>query len=163
MLKLVSDGTVAVAAAGDTVLYGIADGVDQMYSAAAGGLIKGNRVPANTTFSPTTVGSPTETRIRVIPLIGQVFECDCDTAIADIATAQGLMGNNADHVATAGNAASGRSGHVLTTPATATTNTAGFRALQIVQSFDNDVTAVNWKLEVEVNESTEPAFTTTGV
>lgn len=165
VLKLVSDGTVAVASAGDTVLYGVADGVEQMSVAAAGGLIKGNRVAANTTFSPTTVGSPNETRVRVIPFYGQVFEVDVDTAQADIATAVGLIGNNADHVATAGNATSGRSGHVLS--GTTGTGTAGFRIIGIVgypgNMLDNDVTAVNWKALVEVNESTDPAFTTTGV
>lgn len=168
VLKLVSDGTVAVAAAGDTVLYGVADGIDQMYVAAAGGLIKGNRVAASTTFSPTTVGSINETRVRVIPFYGQVFEADCDTGVADIAAAVTLIGNNADHVATAGSSTTGRSGHVINTASGTGTGSAGFRIVGIVNypnggMLDNDVTLANWKVEVEVNESTDPAFTTTGV
>ncbi len=159
-LKRVNDGTVAVATAGNSVDF-ICDGIDQYYS--GGVLIKGNRVPASTTFTPTTVGSQYETRVRCIPVRSGVFEVDCDTAVADIAAAQTLIGNNADHVATAGSATTGRSGHVLNTASGSGTGTATFRITEVSRRIDNDVASANWKALVIVNESNEPEMTATGV
>ena len=159
-LKRVSDGTVAVATAGNSVDF-ICDGVEQYVS--AGVLTKGNRVPASVTFTPSTVGSPNETRIRCIPVRGGVFEVDCDTAVADIAAAQTLVGNNADHVATAGSSTTGRSGHVLNTASGTGTATATFRITEVSKRLDNDVASANWKVFVIANESNEPEMTATGV
>jgi hypothetical protein len=159
-LKRVSDGTVAVCAAGDSVDF-VADGIDQYNS--SGVLVKGNRVPANTTFSPTTVGSPNETRVRCIPVRGVIFEADVDTAAASVATAQGLVGNNFDIVATAGSSTTGRSGHVINGASGSGTATATWRLVGICTRLDNDVTSANWKGRFVINESNDSEFTATGV
>lgn len=162
VLKLVNDGTVAVHGATDAAVYGICDGVVQKN--VSGKLEAGNFVAANTTFTPTTVGSPNETLVRVILARDAIFEVDAATSVADIATAQGLVGNNADGATgSGGSTATGRSSHALTVSGISS-STAAFRIVGVSKRLDNDVTSANWKVEVTVNETTEPpAGTTTGV
>jgi hypothetical protein len=153
VLKRVNDGTVAVHGAADAVVYGVADGIVQYNS--GGQLRSGNYLPANTTFSPTTVGSPNESLVRVILAKDAIFEVDAATAVADIATAQGLVGNNADGATGSGSTVTGRSGHTLTV-AGISDGTAAFRVLEVSKRIDNDVASVNWKVLVSVNETMEP-------
>lgn len=159
-LKRVSDGTVAVCAAGDSVDF-ISMGVQQYIS--NGVLVRGTRVPANTTFTPTTVGSPNETRVFCMPVVGALFEADVDTAASTVATAQGLVGNNFDIVATAGSSTTGRSGHVINGASGSGTATATWRLVAIAPDVNNDVTSANWKGYFQINETNEPEFTATGV
>lgn len=155
-VKRVNDGTLAVAAAGDAVL-GVCTGVMQ-YKASDGTIRGGNFLPASTTYSGTGhLGNPQASIIFYTPVQRQVFEADVNAAVASLAAAQTLVGNNFDVAAGAGGSTtSGRSTYVID-HATAATTTAQFRLMEIVQDALNDVTAVNWKGLFEVVESTEPA------
>ena len=157
LVKRVSDGTIAAAAAGDAV-YGIAVGAVR-YKNSSGQVVAGNYLPASTTFSGApSITNPQASIVAVIPLGKEdVIEMDVDTAAASITAAQDLVGNNFDIVATAGSTSTGRSGYVVNNASGMGTGTAQLRLLEVVPSVDNDVTAVNWKGRFLVNESTEPA------
>lgn len=163
-LKLVSDGTVIPAAAGDAVSH-IADGAVR-YKNSSGQIVAGNFVPVSTAYNgDPNLSNPEATVVRCIPVIGQIFEADCNTATTS-ALVQGLMFNNADVAAGAGGSTTtGRSTFVVNnTGAQFGTATAQVRLLEVVPQPDNDVTAVNWKVRVEFNEGNEPsASSATGV
>lgn len=154
-VKLVSDGTVVVAAAGDAI-YGVCTGCVR-YKRSDGVIAAGNYLPATTTYTGNIAFTNSQASIiSVTPAQGQVFEADCDTAMSTINAAQDLMFNNGDFVATAGSTASGRSGHVMNTASGTGTGTANWRFLEVVLTPDNDVTAASWKVRVTLNEGTEP-------
>lgn len=157
LVKRVSDGTIAAAAAGDAI-YGIADGAVR-YKNSSGQVVAGNYLPASTTFTGApSVTNPQASIVRVVPLgAGDVIEMDVDTVVASITAGQDLVGNNFDIVATAGSTTTGRSGYVVNNASGMGTSTAGLRLLEVVPNPLNDVTAVNWKGRFIVNESTEPA------
>jgi hypothetical protein len=154
-LKLVSDGTVIPAAAGDAI-YGICNGVVR-YKTAGAVVRGGNYLPITTVYTgaPHT-SNPQASVVSCTPCQGQVFEADFDTVAATLTAAQDLMFGNADIVATAGNTVTGRSGHVINGAAGLGTATAQWRLLEISPDPSNDVTAVMWKVRVTLNESTEP-------
>ncbi len=161
-VKRQTDGTIVIAAAGDTNILGIADGVDFYMS--SGVPRKGNYLPANTTFTPTTVGSWQQSMVRVILARDAIFEVDADdgSSVTSLATAQAVVGENCDHVATsAGSTTTGRSGYCLNI-SDHSTNTFQWRIVGISSDPLNDVTSTNWKLLVEVNEASDPQFSTTG-
>lgn len=151
IVKRVSDGTVIVAAAGDLTLAYVVVGCAR-YKRSDGAIVAGNYLPASTTYTGApSVANPQASILTCIPLQYQILECDANTAVASETAAQDLVGNNCDFVATAGNTSTGRSGFVLDTSAPGTA-TANFRVLEIVRSPDNDVTSVNFKVRVTVNE-----------
>jgi len=160
-VKKVDDGTIEVAAAGDTDILGIADGVEQYNE--SGVLRKGNYLPASTTFSPSTVGSVNESRVRVILARDTVFEVDADdgSSVTTVAAAHGVVGENCDHVAAAGSTATGRSAYALDI-STHVATAAQWRIVGIASDPLNDVTSTRAKYLVEVNESNQPQFSTSG-
>jgi hypothetical protein len=155
-LKLVSDGTVAVAAAGESV-YAVADGAMQ-YRNGAGQVVAGTFLPAATTYTGAPhVSNPQASVVRCTPVMGQVFEGSCNTLAATVTVAQGQMGNNAELAAGAGGSTTtGRSSFVIDNSTTGTA-TMQVRLLEISSAGDNDVTAVNWLALVEFNEGSEPS------
>lgn len=157
LVKRVSDGTIAAAAAGDAI-YGIAAGAVR-YKSSSGVIQGGNHLPASITFTGAPhLSNPQASIVAVIPLSkDDVIEMDVDTAVASITAAQDLVGNNFDIVATAGSTTTGRSGYVVNNASGMGTGTAQLRLLELVPDPLNDVTAVNWKGRFLVNESTEPA------
>jgi hypothetical protein len=162
-LKRVSDGTVAVLAAGDQLAAFVCDGCER-YKDGDGNMRPADMAPASTTYTGTTsVLNPLATVVRCIPVAGQLFEVDCDTGAATQTAAQDLVGNNADMVATAGS--NHFSGHVLNTASGTGTGSAQFRieSIVVLPGGKNDVTAANWKVIVSANESTSTPYTTTGV
>lgn len=158
LVKRVSDGTIAAAAAGDAI-YGIAAGVVRFKNSAGVFPVAQNHLPASITYTGAPhISNPQASIVAVIPLSkDDIIEMDVDTAVATITAAQDLVGNNFDIVATAGNSTSGRSGYVVNNASGQGTGTAQLRLLEIVPDPLNDVTAVNWKGRFLVNESTEPA------
>lgn len=165
-VKLVSDGTVIACAAGDAV-YGVVTSVVR-YKDSTGVVRSGNYLPASTSYSNAPgLANPQASIVALIPVVGQVFEVDVDTAVASITAAQDLMGNNANIVAGSGNTTSGRSGHLLdggSTTAPATTSTLQWRLLEVVPDPLNDVTSANWKARVTINKGNDPNVAgTTGV
>lgn len=162
----VSDGTVAIAAASSNgVLLGVATGFSYV--------IAGKRspmpyLPANTTFTPTTVGSPTASYVEYIALTPDiVFEVDADdgSTVTTVAAAVGLIGENADLVTGTGDTVTGVSGMLLDI-STHATSTANFRIVGITEYphlTNNDVTVTRAKYLVTCNEGLLPPYTTTGV
>lgn len=157
LVKRVSDGTIAAAAAGDAI-YGVAAGAVR-YKNSSGTIVAGNYLPASTSFSGAPdLSNPQASIVAVIPLgAGDVIEMDVDTASSTITAAQDLVGNNFDIVATAGSTTTGRSGYVVNGASGSGTGTAQIRLNFISRDPLNDVTAANWKGQFIVNESTEPA------
>lgn len=168
----VSDGTVAVAAASDNgKLLGIANAFSYVID---GKREYKPRIPANTTFSPTTVGSANASLVQYFPLTGDlILEVDSTAApaTATIAFVIGLIGNNCDLTAGTPNTVTGVSTFSLDLT-TAATTTANFRIIGIrgaytlekgIDLFDEDVTASRCKFLVVCNEGFLPPFTATGV
>lgn len=155
-IKRVNDGTFIVAAGGDTTICGVCIGVEQ-YKNSSGQIVSGNYLPNATAYTGApSLSNPQASIIRYVPAARQVFELDMNTAEASLTTAQTSVGNNIDVSVGTGSTITGRSACVgaNTSPGTGTANV---RIIGIVQSPDNDVTAVNWKAEVELVEGTEPA------
>ncbi len=162
----VSDGTCAIAAASSNgVLLGVAVGFSYV--------VTGRRepmpcLPASTTFSPTTVGSPNASWVNYIPLTGDlILEVDADdgTTVTTIATALALVGENADLVTGTGDTTTGVSGMLLDISTHATT-TANFRIVGVTEYphfTNNDLTLTRAKYLVTCNEGFLPPYTTTGV
>lgn len=161
----VSDGTVAIAAASNNGLLAyIATGFQYVISNKR---TKKPYLPANTTFSPTTVGSKNASWVECIPIVPDLIcEVDANAAIASIATAVGMIGENCDLATGTGDTTNGQSAMLLDVSTRATT-AANFRVFGIKQypegSFlDNDVTLTRAKYLVTCNEGFWPPYTTTG-
>lgn len=167
IIKQLSDGTVAAAAASDNgVLLGVAIGFSYV--------ISGQRnpmpyIPANTTFSPTTVGSPNASWVYYVPLTGDVILEVDGNAAAPTPTAAGvvgLIGENCDlSVGAGGDTTTGMSSYCLDLSTHATT-TFNFRVVGITEYphfTNNDVTVTRAKFLVTCNEGFLPPYTTSGV
>lgn len=166
ILTAVSDGTVAVSATSDNgKLIGVAVGFSYV--------ISGRRepmpcIPASTTFSPTTVGSPNASYVEYLPLTADlILEVDADdgSTITSIATALGVVQENADLVTGTGDSTTGVSGMLLDI-STHSTSTFNFRIIGITEyphMTNNDVTLTRAKYLVVCNEGILPPYTATGV
>lgn len=166
ILTAVSDGTAAVSAAADNgKLLGVAIGFSYV--------ISGRRepmpcIPANTTFTPTTVGSPNASYVEYVPLTADVIlEVDADdgVTITTVAGGIGLLQENADIVTGTGDSTTGVSGMLLDISTHATT-TANFRIIGITEYphlTNNDLTLTRAKYLVVCNEGILPPFTASGI
>lgn len=162
----VSDGTVAVgAAANNGLLLGVAVGFSYV--------ISGRRepmpcIPASTTFSPTTVGSPNASYVEYVPLTADlILEVDGNAAAPTPTTAGviGLIGENCDLATGSGDSTTGVSAMTLDLSSHATT-TFNFRVYGISEYpklTNNDVTLTRCKFLVICNEGLLPPYTATGV
>jgi hypothetical protein len=125
IVKIVSDGTIAAAAAGDTA-YGVFDGAEQYYDVANGVMKKGGSLPSTVAW-----GTVWERRsvARVIPFRGQVFRMCCDdaTTFTTPATYDDSVGENCEWIA--GTAVGDQSGTLLDISTNNTTNTLSLRIL----------------------------------
>lgn len=169
----VSDGTVARAAASnDGLLLGVITGMSYV-STAAGGRIFSNYIPANTTFSPTTVGSANASLVQYVPLTADVIlEVDLDAVLGTNtpAGAVSIIGNNVDLVVGTADTVTGVSGFAAATSTIATT-TANFRIVGLrnytlqggFSALDNDPTVTRFKVLVVCNEAFWPSYTTSGI
>lgn len=162
----VSDGTVAIAAAANNgLLLGVATGFSYV--------INGRRepmpcLPASTTFSPTTVGSPNASLVEYIALTPDViFEVDGNAAAPTptVAGVVGLIGENCDLATGTGDSTTGVSAMTLDL-STHNTTAANFRIVGVTEYphfTNNDVTLTRCKFLVTCNEGLLPPYTTTGV
>lgn len=167
ILTAVSDGTVAQSATADNgKLIGVALGFSYV--------IAGKRspmpyLPASTTFTPSTVGSPTASYIDMLPLTGDlILEVDGNAAAPTPTPAGviGLIGENCDlSAATAGDTTTGLGGMTLDLSTHATT-TFNFRIVGVTEYphlTTNDVTLTRCKFLVVCNEGFLPPYTATGI
>lgn len=173
----VSDGTVAQAASNSTTLMGLITGCSFMQTGQlAGRRGMANFIPANTTFSPTTVGSPNESLVQYVPLTPDVIlEVSLNgTTVNTVAGRVGLIGENCN-LTTNGTASTtiGKSVMVLD-DSSHTTSAAQFRiigisgytlegGLDITQAGMGDPTLAQCKVLVMVNQGFLPAYSTSGV
>lgn len=165
----VTDGTIARgAAANNGLLLGVAIGFSTVV---AGKRTPSNYVAANTTFTPTTVGSANATLCEFLPLTPDlILEVDADDGVAtDIATQVGFIQKNADMTTGNADASTGMSTYCLdiSTDGTATANfrivgIAGY-TLEGLTLGANDPTASRFKFLVVCNEGVLPMYTATGV
>lgn len=168
----VSDGTVAVAAASDNgKLLGIANAFSYVIDGKRDGR---PRIPANTTFSPTTVGSAAASLVQYYPLTGDLILAVDGNAAAPtptVAGVLGLIGENCDLTAGTPNTVTGVSTFCLDLSTHATT-TANFRIIDVLGTYtlekgwdpiDNDVTLTRAKFLVVCNEGFLPPYTATGI
>lgn len=167
----VSDGTVAIGAADKNgLLMGVIIGCSRV--------IDGKRtpcdfIPANTTFTPTTVGSANASLVEWVPLNGDnIFLVNGDdaTTATTIAANIALIGENCD-IASPGSPSTviGRSTMLLDVSTHATT-TANFRIIGIPGSTTEGekFTGIDWAATgvpfmVVCNEGFLPPYTATGV
>lgn len=155
LIRMQSAGDAYPALAGETSMY-VCIGCSN-YKLADGTTRPGSFLPAATTYTgDASLANPLASKILAIPVFGQVFEIDANATGTDAATAQSLVGNFVDIVATAGSTFNGMSGYVAGI-STAGTSDGQLRILGVSRygkdnASMNDVTAANWKLEVEVYE-----------
>lgn len=170
----VSDGTVARGAASNNdLLYGVVTGVSYV----PGGIVPGraltNYLPANTTFTPTTVGSANASLIQFVPLTADVILEVAGNAAAPTPTAAGvigLIGENADLATGTANTTTGVSAFALDLSTHATT-TANFRIIGLrnytlqagFSTLDNDPTLTACNFLVVCNEAFWPSYTASGI
>lgn len=164
----VTDGTVAQAAATDNgklayLAMGFSYVIDSKRQAK-------KYVPANTTFSPTTVGSRNATWVECMPITPNlIMEADA-AAVHTTPTVAGvlaLVGSNVDMTVAAGETDYGQSKFTLDLTTSATT-TANFRIWGIPQYpegnfLNEDVAASRMKFLVVCNEGFWPPYTATGI
>lgn len=160
VLKLMADGSVAVALAGETI-YGIMDGVDQYLE--SGVLRKGTYLPANTVWGTNLAN---QSKVRVILAAGVTFEVDADDGVTANTEAafNALIGTNCDHaVGAGGSTINGISSHALDISTFTAIASAGWRIVGLSPRLDNDFTSTRAKVLVTVNEGIEPQFSAIGV
>lgn len=160
-LKLVNDGTVIYAAAGDNV-YAVADGVENYFDGAVNR--RGTYLPASTAW-----GTVRERRSQVRCILARdaLFEVDCDDAVTATSEAsyEALINENCNsHTGAGGSTTTGLSSYVLDISThTTNTGTSQWRIVDIARNVNQDFASTYVKLIVEANLSDEPQYSTTGV
>jgi hypothetical protein len=143
-VKLLSDGTIAAAAAGDTI-YGIADGAAQYFDGTV--VRSGGKLPV----SSWGTNISRQSLLRVIPVRDQIFLAAGDDATTGttLAAYQAFVGENVEWVA--GTAVGDESGDLLDISTHATTNTLSVRIEGISNPQLTDFTSTGVTLEVSFN------------
>lgn len=169
VLAAATDGTVTVAGTTAGVIIGVATG----FSYVTGGKrTYSNYLPANTTFSPTTVGSRNASLVEFVPATPDVIfavQADEGTTFTTIAQQISAIQENCDLVAGTPDANTGWSTFALdiSTHATATFNfrIIGIRGYSLagLELGTNDPTSSRFEFLVVCNESLWPTGTATGV
>jgi len=167
-----SDGTLQRAAAGDANKFiGVVTGTSYVPGGIVPGRALNNIIPANTTFTPTTVGSANASLVQYVPLTPDVIlEVDGNAAAPTptIAGVVGLIGENCDLAAGTADSVTGVSAYTLDL-STHNTTTKNFRivgikgyTLQGLDLLDTDPTVTRFKFLVVVNQGLWPSYTESG-
>ena len=158
VVKPVSDGTMALAVAGDTTIYGVVSHVGPYYDSGVGEMVIADSIP----YAQGAYGTNAdrETAIWVIPAQGNVFQAMANAATATTRLAwQAFVGENMDLI----NAAVTGYAHPLLDSATHATTAAQFRVLGLLLRPDVDYTGLYVPLLVTCNEQFLPTQSTSGV
>jgi hypothetical protein len=157
---MVSDGTVALAAAGNAT-FGVVVGIKPYWNATKGRLEFGTALPGGTTYTGTEEQVST---VHVLPVAGQVFEAVCDDGTTAIlkATFITYIGENVDI------SINQVSGSRLASPKLhitghGTSNALVWRIVDVGQGPDADFTVINAPLLVTCNLVQQAPYLTTGV
>jgi len=158
-VKLVSDGTIAAASAGDNI-YGIMDGAEQYYDSSAGVMRKGGQIPASVSWGSVQAR---QTLARVIPVRGQVFLCQADdaTTATTLSAYQDMVQENVEWVA--GTAVGDQAGCLLDISGNATTNTLSVRILDIANPSFTDFANLGVDIVCAFNLIQDETNSATGV
>jgi hypothetical protein len=147
-------------AGGGETVDGIVAAVYGYKDATTGHFVTGPHVPGATTYTDLeSEGS----RIGIIPTHAGRFEIDCDdkTTATTYAAYHAFIGENADHILLTG---SEPKANPLLDISDHGTATAQWRIIAISKSAENrDYAGLYVKMIVEINETTLPAFSATGV
>lgn len=159
VVKPVSDGSVALAVAGDTTILGVVSHVGPYYDSGLGEMVIADSIPYAQGAYSTNLDR--ETQVFVIPALGNVFQCMADDASTATTRAAytAFIGENMDHI----NAAVTGYAHPLGDISTHATTAAGWRILDLLMRPDVDYAGLYVPLLVTVNEQYLPPQTTTGV
>lgn len=144
-LKVDTDGSVVVATPGDSI-FGIADGVEQYYDGTT--VRSGTALPATTVWG-TNVSR--QSRVRVIPVRGQIFEVQVDenTTATTLVGYQAFIQENAEWAA--GTNVGDEAGAVLDISGHATTNSLSVRIEDVPNKESQDFTSTGVVLHVSFN------------
>ena len=167
-VKLVNDGTVALAAGSETTpddIWGIVVGVGPVYNASLGVMQPSNLLASNVVWGTNLERA---SYVYVVPIEQAYWEIDCDdnTTATTEAAYNAFVGENVSMILT------GASGALRVFPKAdisshATTNSLKLRITEISQTKDNqDFSGNNVKIVVEVNANSTIAgwaTTSTGV
>lgn len=163
-VKMVNDGTVALANTTDLVL-GIVVGVARIYESATGAVRPSDRVPGATTGGGLL---DRQTKVLVVRAKDAEWEVDCDDAVTATTEAayQAFINENTEHVCPGDTSVAGRpkAKPMLDISAHNTTAGLGWRIVGISRSAHNkDFSGANVKLIVRVNDSSEAGSAATNV
>lgn len=172
----VSDGTVAQAAANSTTLLGVVTGCSYIGTSGSdnGKRVFSNFVPASTTFSPSTVGSPNASLVQYIPLTADVVllaqgaAATATTAATNVTFIQNNV--NLTYNSLTPSTVIGRSVACLDLSGAGTTakqfRIIGMPMYSLANGLDLsqwDITAAGVPFLVTCNQGVLPPYTTTGV
>ena len=145
-VKIISDGTIQLAATNDAV-YGVMDGMAQNYNSSTGFVGPAPKYTATVTYSS---DMSRQSRAYVIPVRGQIFRITCDdnTTATTQAAYEAFTQENVDFAA--GTAVGDRSGHVADISTHATT-AEDLRIVGIPDIASTDFSATGVEIEVEFN------------
>lgn len=171
----VADGTVAQAATNSSTMLGVVTGCSYMGTSGSdnGKRVMSNFIPASTTFSPSTVGSPNASYVQYVPLTGDVILLGQGAAATATTPATNItfIHNNVNitYNSLTPSTVIGRSVACLDLSGAGT----GAKPLRIIgipgytlQGFDQasiDWTSAGVPFLVVCNQGVLPPFTTTGV
>ena len=163
----IADGSVTLCAgseggSGGVALYGIVVGVAPYYDSVQGVMRPTAALPDNVVYG---TNLERQSKVFVIPVVGSVFEIDCDDAVTATTEAayQALVGTNCDHVLSGVASVDTRAKPKLDISSTGTA-TAQWRIVGLSKSLDNqDFSGANVKLLVVANETQDPVTGATGI
>lgn len=157
-VKPVSDGTVALAVAGDTTLLGVVSHVGPYYDSGIGEMVIADSIP----YAQGAYGSnfDRETTVFVIPAIGNIFQAMASAAtVTTRATWVAKIYENADIV----NSAVTGYAHPLVDTSTLGTTNGQLRLVGLLDRPDVDYTGLYVPLLVMANEQFLPVQAVAGV
>jgi hypothetical protein len=160
-VKRVSDGSVALCAAGDAT-YGIIVGIGPFYDSVQGVMRFGKALPGGTAWGTIM---DRQSVLWVVPIAGQIFEVDADdnTTATTQAAYQAFFGENADITINQAAGPPALANPRLDISTHATTNTLVWRILELSTRQNQDFTGNYVKLLVTGNVVQQAPFQTTGV
>jgi len=157
---LVNDGTIALAAAGNSI-YGIIAGIGQYYNAGIGAKVPGGpSLPGGTAYG---TNLDNQSIVFVVPAANQVFEIDCDDNVTATTEAAyiALIEENAD--ITINQVSGSTTAKPLLDISDHKTATAGCRIVDLGKQGNFDYSGTRVKLLVTVNEVQQAPYVTAGV
>lgn len=159
-VKLVNDGTITLAAAGDSI-YGIVDGIGPTdFVGSAVGSAWNTKVPTGTTG---TVGGEREIYVHVLPAAGSIFRvvCDDNVTATTLAAYIAFIEENCDHVFIPD--ATNKKAKPALDISTHAAATSGWRIHDMTRQINQDPSGAFFEVLVTCNEVQQAPFVTAGV